>query len=110
MQRRPSELPFGHQRLVEIARALALEPVLLLMDEPASGLNDTETEQVAELILRIRAMGTTVLLVEHDIRLVMGLANHVVVMNYGEKIADGEADAVRNQPQVVAAYLGASAE
>lgn len=110
LQRRPSELPFGHQRLVEIARALALEPVLLLMDEPASGLNDTETEQVAELILRIRAMGTTVLLVEHDIRLVMGLANHVVVMNYGEKIADGEADAVRNQPQVVAAYLGASAE
>jgi ABC-type branched-subunit amino acid transport system ATPase component len=110
IQRRPSELPFGHQRLVEIARALALEPALLLMDEPASGLNDTETEEVAELILRIRAMGTTVLLVEHDIRLVMGLADRVVVMNYGEKIADGEADMVRDDPQVIAAYLGTSAQ
>ncbi len=110
MQRRPRELPFGHQRHVEIARALALEPALLLMDEPASGLNDTETEEVAELILRIRAMGTTVLLVEHDIRLVMGLADHVVVMNYGEKIADGEADTVRDDPQVIAAYLGTSAQ
>jgi branched-chain amino acid transport system permease protein len=110
LHRRPSELPFGHQRLVEIARALALEPALLLMDEPASGLNDTETEQVAELILHIRAMGTTVLLVEHDIRLVMGLADRIVVMNYGEKIADGQTDEVRCNPQVVAAYLGASAQ
>jgi ABC-type branched-subunit amino acid transport system ATPase component len=80
------------------------------MDEPASGLNDTETEEVAELILRIRSMGTTVLLVEHDIRLVMGLADRVVVMSYGEKIADGEADIVRNDPLVIAAYLGASAQ
>jgi branched-chain amino acid transport system permease protein len=110
IHRRPTELPFGHQRLVEIARALALEPALLLMDEPASGLNDTETEEVAELILRIRSMGTTVLLVEHDIRLVMGLADRVVVMSYGEKIADGEADIVRNDPLVIAAYLGASAQ
>ena len=105
--RSPTTLSFGHQRLLEIARALALEPRLLLMDEPASGLNDTETERLAELILRIRAQGTTILLVEHDIRLVMGLADHVVVMNYGEKIAEGPADIVRADPQVVAAYLGA---
>jgi branched-chain amino acid transport system permease protein len=105
--RPPTTLPFGHQRLLEIARALAVEPRLLLMDEPASGLNDTETERLADLILRIRAGGTTILLVEHDIRLVMGLADHVVVMNYGEKIAEGPADRVRAEPQVVAAYLGA---
>src|SRR5205085_5667916 len=91
----PSALSFGHQRLVEIARALALEPKLLLMDEPASGLNDTETERLCELILRIAALGITVLLVEHDMRVVMGLADHVVVMHHGEKIADGPTDAVR---------------
>ena len=103
---RPSVLSFGHQRLVEVARALALEPKLLLMDEPASGLNDTETERLAELVLRICALGITVLLVEHDMRLVMGLADSVVVMHHGEKIADGPADQVRADPQVIAAYLG----
>ena len=106
---RPSVLPFGHQRLVEVARALALEPKLLLMDEPASGLNDTETERLAELILRICALGITVLLVEHDMRLVMGLADKIVVMHHGEKIADGSADDVRAQPEVIAAYLGQEA-
>jgi ABC-type branched-subunit amino acid transport system ATPase component/ABC-type branched-subunit amino acid transport system permease subunit len=105
----PTALSFGHQRLVEIARALALEPKLLLMDEPASGLNDTETERLAELILRIAALGITVLLVEHDMRIVMGLADHVVVMHHGEKIADGPTDAVRADPKVVAAYLGTPA-
>jgi ABC-type branched-subunit amino acid transport system ATPase component len=104
----PAALSFGHQRLVEIARALALEPALLLMDEPASGLNDTETERLAELILRIAALGITVLLVEHDMRVVMGLADHVVVMHHGEKIADGATDAVRAEPKVIAAYLGTS--
>jgi branched-chain amino acid transport system permease protein len=102
----PSVLPFGHQRLVEVARALALEPTLLLMDEPASGLNDTETERLAELILRICALGITVLLVEHDMRLVMGLADSIVVMHHGVKIADGPTDRVRADPQVIAAYLG----
>ena len=102
----PSALSFGHQRMVEIARALALQPRLILMDEPASGLNDTETEQLAELILRIAAFGVTVLLVEHDMRLVMGLADHVVVMNHGEKMAEGPSDIVRTDPKVIAAYLG----
>jgi branched-chain amino acid transport system permease protein len=102
----PSALSFGHQRMVEIARSLALQPRLLLMDEPASGLNDTETEQLAELILRIAAHGITVLLVEHDMRLVMGLADRVVVMDHGEKMAEGPSDRVRADPRVIEAYLG----
>jgi ABC-type branched-subunit amino acid transport system ATPase component len=102
----PEVLSFGHQRLVEVARALALRPSLLLMDEPASGLNDTETEQLSELILRIAALGVTVLLVEHDMRLVMGLADHVVVMDHGEKMSEGSTGEVRADPKVIAAYLG----
>jgi branched-chain amino acid transport system permease protein len=105
----PTALPFGHQRLVEIARALALRPSLLLMDEPASGLNDAETERLSELIVRIAALGVTVLLVEHDMRLVMGLADHVVVMDHGERIAEGTPDTVRTNASVVAAYLGQEA-
>jgi branched-chain amino acid transport system permease protein len=102
----PGALSFGHQRLVEIARALALRPELLLMDEPASGLNDVETERLSELILRIAALGVTVLVVEHDMRLVMGLADHVVVMDHGEKMSEGTSDRVRADPKVIAAYLG----
>jgi len=106
----PSALSFGHQRMVEIARALALGPRLLLMDEPASGLNETETEQLAELVLRIAALGVTVLLVEHDMRLVMGLADHVVVMDHGEKMAEGPSDKIRADPKVIEAYLGRDRE
>jgi branched-chain amino acid transport system permease protein len=106
----PTELSFGHQRLVEVARALALRPSLLLMDEPASGLNDTETEQLSKVIVRISTLGITVLLVEHDMRVVMGLADGVVVMHHGQKIADGPPDRVRADPQVVAAYLGAEVD
>jgi branched-chain amino acid transport system permease protein len=103
----PSTLSFGQQRLVEIARALALKPSVLLMDEPASGLNDTETERLAYLLLQIRASGITILLIEHDLRLVMGISDHLVVMNYGKKIAEGAPDQVRVNPEVVTAYIGA---
>ena len=108
-ERRPDQISFGHQRMMELARAMALEPELLLLDEPASGLNDSETEALAELLLRIRARGVTILLVEHDIRLVMGLADKVVVLDHGEKIAEGTADSVRQDPQVLSAYLGMAA-
>src|SRR5690606_12358923 len=104
-----TELSFGHMRLVEVARALAMWPSVLLMDEPDSGLNDTETEQLAELILQISALGITILLVEHDMRLVMGLADKVVVMHHGQKIADGPPDQVRADRDVIAAYLGTEA-
>jgi len=102
----PGMLSFGQQRLVEIARALALRPTILLMDEPASGLNDTETERLAYLLLDIRAAGVTILLIEHDLRLVMGISDHLVVMNHGKKIAEGSPQEVRSDPEVVAAYIG----
>lgn len=102
-------LPFGQQRLVAIARALATEPNLLLMDEPAAGLNTLEKTGLAELILRIREMGITVLLVEHDMTLVMQLAERVIVLDHGRKIAEGTAEEVRKDRKVLAAYLGQEA-
>jgi branched-chain amino acid transport system ATP-binding protein len=99
-------LPLGEQKLLEMARALATEPKLLLLDEPASGLNEVETEKVAQLIYQIRDRGTTVLLVEHDMDLVMKISEEILVLNYGEKIAEGSPGEVKNDHRVIDAYLG----
>jgi len=101
-----ASLPFGKQRILELARGLALKPSLLMLDEPAAGLNIRETEELAALILRIRDNGITVLLVEHDMDLVMGISDHVTVVDQGIKIADGDPETVRNDERVLKAYLG----
>jgi branched-chain amino acid transport system ATP-binding protein len=106
-QREALGLPFGRQRVVEIARALAAEPRLLLLDEPACGLNPRETEQMAEIIVRIRDSGVTVLVVEHDMSLVMGISDEVLVLSYGEMIAQGTPREIQANPAVVSVYLGA---
>jgi len=100
------DLPYGEQRRLEIARALALDPSLLLLDEPAAGMNPQETEDLMALIRRIRDLGVTVFLIEHDMRLVMGISEHIVVLDHGEVIADGTPDEIRSNPEVIRAYLG----
>ncbi|NLG51452.1 MAG: ABC transporter ATP-binding protein [Chloroflexi bacterium] len=99
-------LPFGQQRLLAMGRALASNPTVLLLDEPAAGLNRLEKNDLADLILRIQQMGITIVLVEHDMELVMRLADWVVVLNHGQRLAQGTPDQVRRDPAVVAAYLG----
>jgi branched-chain amino acid transport system permease protein len=101
-----SGFSYGHQRLIEIARALAANPTLLLLDEPAAGLNSSEKLELHELLKRIAAQGLTILIIDHDMTLVSEAAQHITVLNFGRRIADGESMAVLRHPDVVSAYLG----
>ena len=102
----PSNLPFGNQRLLEIARALMAEPEMLLLDEPASGLNDAEVEDFKKLLLAVKEKGMTILLVEHNMKLVMEVADEIVVLNFGRKLAEGNCDEISCNRKVIEAYLG----
>lgn len=104
-----SQMPYGALKRLEIARALAASPKILLLDEPAAGLNHTETGEIEDLIRKVAQSGVTVLLVEHDMKLVMNLSDHILVLDYGKTLAEGTAAEVRANPDVIAAYLGAAA-
>lgn len=101
-----SAMPYGALKRLEIARALAADPKVILLDEPAAGLNATETAALEQLIRKIADEGTTVMLVEHDMKLVMGISDHLLVLNYGRVLAEGTPAEIRNNPDVIAAYLG----
>jgi len=102
-----SLLPYGLQKRVDLARALVATPKLLLLDEPMAGMNQTEKTEMSHFIAEVnRGLGTTIVLIEHDVGVVMGLSHHVVVLDYGRKVGDGTPEQVRNNPDVIAAYLG----
>jgi branched-chain amino acid transport system ATP-binding protein len=101
-----SAMPYGALKRLEIARALAARPKLLLLDEPAAGLNATESREIDEVIKKVAAMGVTVVLVEHDMKMVMGISDHILALDYGRKLAEGNPTAVRANPDVIRAYLG----
>lgn len=103
-------LSYGHQRRLEIARALACEPKLLALDEPAAGMNPSETEGLKDLMSKIRDDGVTILLIEHDVKLMMELCDRIAVLDYGQKIAEGLPEEIRTNPRVIEAYLGAAHE
>lgn len=111
LDRPVSQLSYGDQKRVDVARALATEPTLLMLDEPAAGMNDVETATMAETISSIRSdLGISVLLIEHDMSLVMGIADRVTVLDFGRVIADGTPDEVRRMPEVIRAYLGSTSD
>jgi branched-chain amino acid transport system ATP-binding protein len=99
-------LPLGEQKILEIGRALASEPELICLDEPAAGLNETETYVASSLIRAINAKGITVLLVEHDMKVIMNISDEIAVLNYGQKIAEGSPEEIQNNRRVIEAYLG----
>ncbi|NBP46670.1 MAG: ABC transporter ATP-binding protein, partial [Burkholderiaceae bacterium] len=105
-QHKAKNLSYGYQRRLEIARALATEPILLALDEPAAGMNASEKLELKDLILKIRADGKTILLIEHDVNLVMNICDHLTVLDYGKVIANGLPNEVRAHPEVIRAYLG----